>query len=284
MSGPSYSDLIRVGADTLRQAGLADPVRDARRLLEIAAGLSSTSLISQETDTAPAINKARYDDLIARRANRVPFAHLKGEAEFYGLTLKSDNRALIPRGDSEIVVDLALSLIPEGIQWTIADLGTGTGALLAALITNRPETHGIGVEASEDAYELANENIIRMGLIGRTRLLNLTWRKWTEWNMCDLIISNPPYIERAVLSELESEVRDHDPIMALDGGPDGLSAYREIISLGTEHMKPDAHLVLEIGYDQKQAVSDLLHAAGFADLTHRADFGGNDRAIAARKT
>lgn len=284
MSRQSYRDLIQAGADHLRLAELADPVREARRLLQLTTGFSATTLISSETDAATPDHIERFNALVARRADRVPFAHLKGDTEFYGLTLKSDARALIPRADSEAVVDLALSRIPEDVDWTIADLGTGTGALLAALLTERAKVRGTGIEASESAYELAQENLKHLALQDRADLFLGSWSNWSGWNACDLIVSNPPYIERAVLAALEPEVRDHDPVSALDGGPDGLDAYREIIALGAKHMKPGAHLVLEIGFDQKQAVSDLLSAAAFANVSHRKDLGGNDRAIAATKT
>ncbi|MEL6860678.1 MAG: peptide chain release factor N(5)-glutamine methyltransferase [Pseudomonadota bacterium] len=284
MSRQSYRDLIQAGADQLRLAGLADPVREARRLLQLTTDFSATTLISCETDEACPNHIERFTALVARRADRVPFAHLKGEAEFYGLTLKSDARALIPRADTETVVDLALNRIPEDADWTIADLGTGTGALLAALLTQRTQVRGTGIEASESAYELAGENLKHLGLEDRADLFLGSWANWSGWKACDLIVSNPPYIERAVLAALEPEVRDHDPVSALDGGQDGLDAYREIIALGAKHMRPGAHLVLEIGFEQKQAVSDLLSAAAFANVSHRKDLGGNDRAIAATKT
>ena len=129
---------------------------------------------------------------------------------------------------------------------------------------------------------LARENITELSLSARATVLNQSWTDWNGWADCDLIISNPPYIESAVIPTLQPEVRDHDPMDALDGGVDGLDAYREIITLGAAHMKAGAHLVLEIGYDQKDMVSALLRAANFTGLTHRKDLGGNDRAIAAR--
>lgn len=284
MSGQTYRDLIRTGAETLGRAGVSDPVREARRLLELATGFSATSLIAREADGATFDHVRAFDGLLARRAKREPFAHLNGKTGFYGLELKSDARALIPRPDSECVVDLALGLIPAEADWHIADLGTGTGALLAALLANRPKLSGEGVERHADAYKLAAENTKALGLRGRAKLVCGSWSDWENWGACDLIISNPPYIDSTVITGLEPEVKDYDPIEALDGGEDGLDAYREIIGLGSEKMKSGAHLVLEIGYDQKSAVSNLLRAAGFADLTHKQDLGGNDRAIAAIKT
>lgn len=284
MSRSDYAELIRSGALELRQAGIDDPVREARQLLRLASGLSTAELIAREKGEAPADTLARFEALIRKRAQRMPFAHLAGFAAFFGLTLKSDHRALIPRPDSECVVDLSLSYVPADANWTIADLGTGTGALLAAVLDQRPKSKGIAVEASADAADLAAENFEALSLSDRARLFRGSWADWPDWSTCDLIISNPPYIRSHVIAELEPEVRDHDPRDALDGGVDGLTAYREIIRLAADNMKRGAKLVLEIGYDQKAEAAALLETAGFADLQHAQDLGGNDRAIAATKT
>ncbi|MBO6695449.1 MAG: peptide chain release factor N(5)-glutamine methyltransferase, partial [Henriciella sp.] len=200
------------------------------------------------------------------------------------LELWSDGRALIPRADSECVVDLALMQIPEDAAWHLADLGTGSGALLAALLSQRQRASGAAVEQSAAAISLANENFETLNLTGRVQLVQSAWADWAGWDRCDLIISNPPYIASDVIPDLAPEVRDFDPMDALDGGPDGLAAYREIIALGGERMRSGAHLVLEIGYDQNSAVTDLLGSAGFVQLEHRKDLSGNDRAIAAKKS
>ena len=284
MNDETYSGLLKTGADKLRQAGVSEPVREARRIIELATGFTAAALIAREAETAAAGHIRSFHDFLDRRAKRAPFAHLKGKAWFYGLELKSDARALIPRPDSECVVDLALNLISENADWKIADLGTGTGALLAAILTHRPRAVGIGVEQNPGAHRLASENISLLGLGERADIVLGSWTEWDEWGTCDLIISNPPYIESKVIAELEPEVKDHDPLDALDGGEDGLDAYREIIGRGANKMKSGAYLVLEIGFDQKSSVSNLLKAVGFTDLTHKQDLGGNDRAIAAIKT
>lgn len=284
MSGPTYADLVRSGAETLRDAGLEDPRRNARQLMLLAARISSAELISVEQDTATLAHCDAFEKFVKDRVLRKPIAHISGSTSFYGLELKSDKRALIPRADSEVLVDLALTLIVEDSDVTIADLGTGTGALLAAILANRPRAHGIAVEVSQDAMDLAAENFEAIGLSSRAKGFLGSWADWEGWPDCDLIVSNPPYICSAVIPGLEPEVRDHDPMQALDGGEDGLDAYREIIVLAKRRMSPGAHLVFEIGFDQKAAVSDLLIEAGFTDLQQRRDYGGNDRAIAATKT
>jgi release factor glutamine methyltransferase len=284
VSAKTYAELLRSGSDMLRAAGLEAPVQEARHLLIRAASLSSVELISRDTEIAPQAHQAAFEALITARASRIPQAHITGHKSFFGLTIRTDDRALIPRDDSETVVDLALSLIPEAASWRLADLGTGSGALLAALLHSRSATHGVAVEASAAALSLAIENFDDLGLAARIETVSRSWSYWDGWAECDLIISNPPYIRRDVIPTLAPEVREYDPLEALDGGMDGLDAYREIITLAGQKMKPAAHLVLEIGYDQKDAVSTLLEGAGFAMLQHGQDLSGNDRAIAAIKT
>lgn len=284
MSNQTLAEMMRLGAEKLQNAGLEDPRTEARLLLCLVTGYTSATLISQEQDPASPDVQVAFDQAVSLRADRHPFAHIAGRADFYGLSLWADGRALIPRPDSECVVDLALSRIPQDATWQLADLGTGSGALLAALLSQRSRVTGAAIEQSPAALSLADENFDSLGFTGRAQLIHSSWSDWTGWGQCDLIISNPPYISSDIIPDLEPEVRDYDPMDALDGGPDGLTAYREIATLGAAHMKSGAHLVLEIGYDQKSAVNDLLIAAGFSNLEHRQDLGGNDRAIAATKT
>ena len=284
MTGQTYGQILFTGSARLRAAGLEDPVREARKLLLLASQLTAAGLIAAENDLAAPAHKDTFEMMIEARAERVPFAHIAGQASFYGLTLLSDTRALSPRADSECVVDLALERLPKDVALCIADLGTGSGALLAALLTQRPLVHGVAVERDPNALMLAIENFDHVGVASRINAVQSAWSDWSGWSDCDLIISNPPYICSDVIPELAPEVRNYDPMQALDGGPDGLVAYREITRLAAASMRPGAHLVFEIGYDQKQAVSYLLEQAGFTDLQHKQDLGGQDRAIAARKS
>ena len=284
MSDLSYEDLIRAGSKHLRSAGLDDPVREARRLAQLISDLTPALLIAMEQEPVPPDQIEAFKLMVNMRAERTPYAHIAGEVEFFGLHLRSDSRALIPRSDSETVVELALERIPDAAAFRLADLGTGSGALLAALLKARPQARGIAVEASQEAIMLAAENFEALDIAARVQLFFGSWADWTGWEVCDLIISNPPYISSDVIPNLEPEVRNFDPLSALDGGADGLTAYREIIALATDQMKPGAHLVLEIGFDQKRAVSDLLKEAGFSNLQHQQDLGGNDRVVGATKT
>lgn len=266
----------------LQTAGIDEAKLEARLLVAAALGTDPAGLIACAHDAIGPEASARVEPFIARRAAREPLAHILGETEFHRIRLFSDARALIPRSDSETVVELALEVLPPGRTGHVADLGTGSGCLLLALLAARPDLTGEGVEASAGAIALARENAGQTGLSGRARFVHASWSDWTGWDAADLILSNPPYIRSEEIAGLQPEVRDHEPRAALDGGPDGLAAYREIIALAAAGMRTGAWLVLEIGHDQDEAVSALLQAASFADLLHRRDLGGNSRAIAAR--
>ena len=280
---PTYDDLIRDGAQRFKAAGLSEAYQNAVLLIVHAFGVTRAALISAGNAPVPKDVEDVYLAAVERRAASEPLQHILGVTQFYGLDIRTDARALIPRPDSECVVEAALDRMPKDVPLQVADLGTGTGCLLAALLTQRPLARGEGVEASPEAAELARENLQALGLTGRAGIFSGSWADWQGWAGADLIISNPPYIASGVIPALEAEVRDHDPMGALDGGVDGLDAYREIISLARTLMKPGAWLVLEIGYDQKAAVLGLMASSGFVEAASGADLGGNDRWVAARR-
>lgn len=271
--------MIRAAAERLREAGIDNPRHDAQLLMIESFGDTRAALITAAQAVVPADVRARFEAAIARRAAREPLQHILGWTGFYGLELKTDSRALIPRPDSECAVEVSLALVPERGKLEVADLGTGSGCLLAALLANLPDATGTGVEADSAAASLARENFALCGLEARAAVFEGSWADWTGWTTADLIISNPPYIPTPVIESLEPEVKDHDPVAALDGGADGLVAYREIIRLGKTYMKRRVPLVLEIGHDQRAGVLDLLAAAGFSETGHRLDLGGNDRCV-----
>tara|TARA_R100000365_G_C2748472_1_gene80085 strand:+ start:12185 stop:13021 length:837 start_codon:yes stop_codon:yes gene_type:complete len=271
--------LLAEGAAQLQAAGIDTARLEARWLLGHVAGLQTSDIIVLGRDIVPTQDCEAFRAVIARRVAHVPIQHILGTTEFYGLEFLCDARALIPRPDSECVVEEALKRIPADRPVLVADLGTGSGCLLAALLANRPHAQGRGVEANLAAASLARENLAKLGLSDRADIFEGSWANWQGWGEADLIISNPPYIASAEIDSLMPEVHAHDPMDALDGGPDGLVAYRQIISLAAAHMKCGAWLVFEIGHDQREAVSTLLQEAGFAAIDSSKDLGGNDRAV-----
>ena len=275
----TYAALIRKTAKALEAARIDNPRREARLLVALAAEFDTAMLIARERDRVPADVLGRLQDYVGRRSEGEPFAHIRGQASFYGLDFICDARALVPRPDSEIVVERALELLPRGRGLKIADLGTGSGCLLIAILAVRGGLQGIGVEGDPQAASLARENVKRHQMDPRARIVHERWEAWRGWGEVDMIVANPPYIERAVIDTLERDVRAFDPIQALDGGPDGLKAYRQIIALAAQQMKPGSHLVFEIGYDQDEAVRGLMQVAGFVEIGGARDLGGHDRVV-----
>lgn len=270
---------MRTAAERLRNAGVDNPRHDVRLLMIEAFGDSRAILTTAPKEVIPAEIRSRFEAAVERRARREPLQHIIGWTGFFGLELKTDSRSLIPRPDSECAVEVALALVSPHEHLRIADLGTGSGCLLLALLSNLPEAEGTGIESDLAAASLARENIALCGLASRASVFEGTWSHWTGWTTADLIVSNPPYIPSGVIGSLEPEVKDHDPAAALDGGEDGLEAYREIIRLGSTYMKRGVPLVLEIGHDQRGAVQALLSTSGFTGIGHRLDLGGNDRCV-----
>ncbi len=279
---PTFGEILKSGEARLREADIAEARHEARLMLLHAAGIQYAALVSGEHDAVPAHVIETYEGMIRDRIARRPVQHILGAVGFYGLELLCDARALIPRPDSETIVVEALNLLPEGEEVFVADLGTGSGCLLAAILANRPFAAGVGVEADAAAASLVRENLQRLGLHTRATVFEGSWADWEDWARADVIVSNPPYIASAVIPGLMPEVRDHDPHAALDGGADGLDAYREIIGLAAKRMKPGAWLIFEIGYDQREAVLALFDDAGFVEPGASQDLGANDRAVWAR--
>ena len=275
----TYAALTRTTAKALAASGIDNPRREARLLVALAARLDTAMLIARERDPVPADVLGRLEDHKARRCAGEPFAHIRGQASFYGLDFICDARALVPRADSEVVVERALELLPRGRGMSVADLGTGSGCLLIAILATRGGVRGVGIEGDPHAASLARENVKRHRMETRAEILHERWENWRGWGEVDLIVSNPPYIESAVIDTLERDVRLYDPLQALDGGPDGLAAYRAILSLAAQGMKAGAHLVFEIGYDQDEAVRGLMAEAGFTQIDGARDLGGNTRVV-----
>ena len=280
----TFGALLNAARDQLREAGIDTPAREARLLAQHAFEMSAAEIISSEHEPAPlGSRRGAFASFVKRRAAHEPFAHIIGETEFYGLSLLTDERALVPRADSEGVVDRVLELLPETFAGTVADLGTGSGCLLLSVLSQRAGATGIGLDASSRAISLADENAVRTGLLDRVKFHRSNWEEWQGWPEVDLVLSNPPYIRTSVIDTLAVDVKSFDPISALDGGADGLDAYRSIFACSA-NMKHGAYLVLEIGYDQSNAVGELAaaHQLEFVSLGH--DLAGHPRVLTFQKS
>jgi len=260
---------------------------DARLLVGAVLGLDLTGMIAAANRALTRDQSIRLEDLMRRRLAGEPVARILGIKEFWGLPLKLSPATLVPRPDTETVVELALEMLrADGIAdrpLRVADLGTGTGAILLALLSELPGAQGIGTDISAEALETARGNAVRLGFSGRAAFIRCHYASALTGPF-DLIVSNPPYIRSADIAGLASEVRDHDPHAALDGGADGLDAYRALIAQAACVLAPGAVLVVEAGEGQAGKVQSLMTAAGLAlPGPPKADLAGIRRAVAVRK-
>jgi release factor glutamine methyltransferase len=225
--------------------------------------------------------------LTGRRVRREPMAYILGEREFWGLTFKVSPAVLVPRPDSETVIEAVLGLMPDRSRaWRILDLGLGSGCLLLTLLREYPQARGVGLEASSEALAVAQQNAGALGVGERARLVGGDWRQpgWTETlgGPFDLVVSNPPYIDSAAIDGLMPEVARFEPRLALDGGGDGLDAYRLIAAAGLQLVVSGGHLVVEVGEGQAVDVRHIFAAAGLAPLAPWKDLGGIERVVPAK--
>ena len=271
---------MRLLAEAFTKAGIEDATIDARLLLCAAAGFDHSALIRdpdlpiEEEAAELALAMAR------RRLAREPVSRILGERSFWSFDLLVTPAVLDPRPDTETVVDGALELLAErqGEALSILDLGTGSGALLCALLDVFPQARGLGVDLSKEACAVARENLARCDLAPRGQVRQGSWEAGLP-GPYDLVVSNPPYIETAALAGLDPEVRLYDPPLALDGGPDGLTAYRDICALLPGLVAPGGFAIFEVGLGQAEAVAALLSSQGFENVRAKRDLAGVERAI-----
>jgi release factor glutamine methyltransferase len=262
-------------------ADIEDPMAEARILVGGLLGLTRADFISRGAEHLDLEDEMRIHEAAGRRTRGEPPYRILGRRGFYGLDLLLSKDTLEPRPDTEILVDLVLELLKDRRRepLEILDLGTGTGAICLALLTELPNARGTGVDIADDALETAAQNAERHGLADRFATRRSDWFAEISGRY-DAIVSNPPYIRSEVIPGLDREVRDHDPLVALDGGPDGLDAYRRIASGAPAFLKAGGFVAVETGFDQKQAVEGVFAAAGFRQWAASRDLAGNDRAQA----
>ncbi len=268
---------------TLQEAGVDQPAIDARLLLEAAAGVSRTDIVTDPHRPLDEVQMQALDGLLARRARREPISHILGRKGFWKIMLNVTPDVLTPRADTETVVDVALAALPDGRAASVLDLGAGSGAILLAILSERPAAKGLGVEASLEALAVARENAANLGLDGRAVFFQGDWAAGLGDGEFDLVVSNPPYIPTAVIDTLEPEVRDHEPRRALDGGADGLDAYRLLAPEALRVLKPGGVFVFEIGHDQSSAVEALFRVAGAEGVHTVKDLANRDRVVTGTK-
>jgi release factor glutamine methyltransferase len=287
LAGHTVETARRALTARFKSNGIDSAELDARILLGAVLGLDFTGIITAASRLLTSDESIRLENLTLRRIAGEPVARILGRKEFWGLPLQLSAATLVPRPDTETLVELALQMLraspSSGRPLRIADLGTGSGAILLALLSELPDAFGYGTDISVDALQTAHGNAIHLGLASRAEFLACDYAAALA-DTFDLIVSNPPYIRSADIPSLATEVRDHDPLRALDGGTDGLDAYRALIPQTARLLAPGGVLALEVGEGQSADVERLMTSAGLTlEGPPSADLAGIRRAVAGRK-
>ncbi|MBS7239680.1 MAG: peptide chain release factor N(5)-glutamine methyltransferase [Acetatifactor sp.] len=275
----NYRECFEKGKGALADAGIEEAALDARLLLEHICGTDRNTLLVHGDRTVSPEEEKQYLDAVERRSRRIPLQQITGQQEFMGLPFWVNSNVLIPRQDTEVLVEEVLKHTHDGMQ--ILDMCTGSGCILISILHYSNDCEGLGVDISSPALEVAEENAERL-LSGRTgvsaRFLQSDLFEAVDGKY-DILVSNPPYIRSAVVDTLMPEVKDYEPRIALDGEEDGLVFYRRILSDCKKNLKKGGMLFFEIGYDQAEAVKGMMEQAGFLEVTVKKDFGGLDRVV-----
>lgn len=273
----NYTEAFLMGMQKLKEAEIGEAQLDARLLLEEVCGTDHNTLLCHGDREMSEAEEEQYRRALEQRAVHVPLQHLLGYQDFMGLRFQVNEHVLIPRQDTEILVEEAMRYLHDGMR--ILDLCTGSGCILLSLLHYSNDCEGTGVDISKEALQVAALNAELLG-IKADFLKSDLYEKVT--GKFDLLVSNPPYIERKVIPTLMEEVREYDPYIALDGGEDGLDFYRRIIGGAQDYLKRGGQILMEIGSGQAQAVSELLREAGFKEIDVCRDFAGLDRVVSGR--
>ncbi len=267
----------------LKAAGVDSPAIDARLLLEAATGATRTDILTDPYRELSHDQADRLDEWLARREKREPVARILGRKGFWKLLLNLSDAVLVPRPETECIVDMILKQTQPGEAFRMADLGVGSGAILLSVLSERPAAKGVGTDISEEALAVARDNAANLGLDGRAAFLRTSWGSGIADSSFDIVASNPPYIRSDVIPTLDPEVYNHDPHLALDGGESGLEAYEALAPEIFRLLKPGGSALLEIGFDQSSPVENLMKNAGFLDVSTYLDLSNLPRVVVAKK-
>lgn len=276
---PTLLTVWKAAQARLKEGRIDSPAIDARLLLEAAAGASRTDILTDPYRAVADDQRQAYEAMIERRLRREPVSRILGRKGFWKIMLNVTPDVLSPRPDTETLLDVALLAFAPHEAFSVIDLGTGSGAILLALLSERTAATGVGSDISSEALAVARENAANLDLNGRATFLRTEWAAGFGDHSFDLVVSNPPYIPTDHIAGLDPEVRDHDPHLALDGGPDGLQAYRDLAPEVMRILKPGGVFAVEIGWDQGPQVKALFEAAGFTDVKVVKDLADRDRVV-----
>ena len=263
----------------LKAGAIDSPSIDARLLLEVAAGATRTDILTDPYRVLTPGQQAALDGYVQRRLRREPVSRILGKKGFWKIMLNVTPDVLSRRPDTETILDVVMLAFPPHRAFEMIDLGTGSGAILLATLAERAGARGVGTDISSEALAVARENAANLDLNDRASFLRTEWASGFADHGFDLVVSNPPYIPSGDIPGLDPEVRDHDPLLALDGGPDGLEAYRELAPEIRRILKPEGIFAVEIGWDQGPQVKALFEAAGFVGVIVVKDLADRDRVV-----
>ncbi len=281
----TFRDQLAAATTALEAAGVASPRVDAEWLLAGLLGVGRVAVRLDPAGAVPALLAERYGDAVRRRARREPLQRILGWEEFRGLRVRLTDAVLVPRPETEALVEWALALLPArgGRRLRAVDLGTGSGCIACALAAERPDLDVVAIDVSPAAAAVARENAIALGLAARIRVVAADLLDGVRDLGADLIVSNPPYLPTGLVPKLPPEVRTHEPVVALDGGADGLALIRRIAAIAHRALRVSGVLVVETaGGAQATAAAALLRTSDFAQVAVRADLAGVDRFVAGR--
>lgn len=275
----TYRECYEQGCRTLQAAGIEEATLDARLLLEAVCGTDRNDLLAHGEQPVMSQAEEKYLNWIRQRAEHIPLQQLTGEQDFMGLTFSVNEHVLIPRQDTEILVEEVLKELHDRMR--ILDMCTGSGCILLSLLHYSNDCEGLGVDLSAEALEVAGQNVLKVLTPEKAEHAHFLQSDLFEKveGKFEIIVSNPPYIASAEVEKLMPEVRDHEPRMALDGTEDGLHFYRRIIKEAGKHLVNSGMLFFEIGYDQGQAVSELMRTQGYREVQVVQDYAGLDRVV-----
>ncbi len=278
----TIADAIRRAARMLADSGIKDALRDCRLLAAAALGVEQAALIARETDRIGQSAGVTFSVFVKRRINREPVSRILGYRGFWKEELLIGAGVLDPRADTETLIEAVLDYAPDRLKSapTILDLGSGSGAILCALLGEFPKATGLGLDISPAACAIARRNLERLKFADRAAIRECDWAAFNQGNW-NFIVSNPPYIESGEIAALDPEVSQWDPALALDGGLDGLDAYRTLAPLVSSLLAPEGLVFLEIGFNQSKTVPHILNIAGLTVKEVRRDLGGNPRVVIA---
>ena len=278
-SSPTLVTAWKAATARLKAGQIDSPSIDARLLLEVATGAGRADILTDPYRALTPEQQATLDGYVERRLKREPVSRILGKKGFWKIMLNVTPDVLSPRPDTEAILDVVMLAFAPHQAFTMIDLGTGSGAILLATLAERAGARGVGTDISFEALAVARDNAASLDLDSRCDFLRTEWAAGMADHSFDLVVSNPPYIPSDDIDGLDPEVRDHDPRLALDGGPDGLQAYRDLAPEILRILKPGGIFAVEIGWDQGPQVKALFEAQGFTDVIVVKDLADRDRVV-----